>query len=198
MDGDLINPQIFSLANEFDALLIVDEAHSSGVVGERLMGVYEHFDIQIKPNHIKMGTLGKAYGSFGGYILASGHIVDYLINRAKPVIYATAPSLFDTLLSHKALEYILANHKSLHVRIKERQKLVKDILDIECDGLIIAVDIGDNVKVKQIQKELLKEDILVGAIRQPTVKSAIIRLIARLGVNDDVFEIFLGKLKAYM
>ncbi len=195
MDGDLLNPQIFKLAEEFDSLLIVDEAHSSGVVGRRLMGVYEHFDIAIKPNHIKMGTLGKAYGSFGGYILASGHIVDYLVNRAKPVIYATAPSLFDTLLSHKALEYILANHKNLHVSIKKRQKLVKDILDIECDGLIVPVVIGDNSKVKEIQKELLQDGILVGAIRQPTVEKAIIRLIARLDVNDKIFEIFLNKLR---
>jgi 8-amino-7-oxononanoate synthase len=194
MDGDLINPQIFSLADEFDAVLIVDEAHSSGVVGKRLMGVYEHFDIEIKPNHIKMGTLGKAYGSFGGYILASEHIVDYLINRAKPIIYATAPSLFDTLLSHKALEYILSNHKSLHVKIKERQKFVKDILDIECEGLIVPIVIGDNTKVKEIQREFLDEDILVGAIRQPTVDSAIIRLIARLGVDEDIFKNVLKKL----
>jgi 8-amino-7-oxononanoate synthase len=196
MDGDLMNPEIFLLAEEFDALLIVDEAHSSGVVGEKLMGVYEHFNIAIKANHIKMGTLGKAYGSFGGYILASEHIIDYLLNRAKPIIYATAPSLFDTLLAHKALEYILENHKALHVKIKERQRCVKEILNITCKGLIVPIPIGDNVKVKMIQKEVLREDVLVGAIRQPTVERAIIRLIARLGVDDIVFEKTLKQLRA--
>ncbi|MEA3522986.1 MAG: pyridoxal phosphate-dependent aminotransferase family protein [Campylobacterota bacterium] len=197
MDGDLMNPDIFALAKEFDALLIVDEAHSSGVVGEKLMGVYEHFNIAIQANHIKMGTLGKAYGSFGGYILASKHIIDYLINRAKPIIYATAPSLFDTLLSHKALEYILEHHKVLHVKIRKRQKRVKEILGISCDGLIIRIPIGDNLKVKMIQKELLKEGVLVGAIRQPTVEHAIIRLIARLGVDDKIFENILKSLAAH-
>jgi len=195
MDGDLLNPEIFELAEEFDALVIVDEAHSSGVVGKRLMGVYEHFNIQIKANHIKMGTLGKAYGSFGGYILASEHIVDYLINRAKPIIYATAPSLFDTLLSHKALEYILQNHQALHVKIKERQRLIDDILNIRCDGLIVPIVIGDNSRVKEIQKKLLEDNILVGAIRQPTVERAIIRLIARLGVDDKIFEQTLKQLR---
>ncbi len=194
MDGDVMHPKIFEIAQEFDALLIVDEAHSSGIIGEKLMGVYEHFNISIKPNHIKMGTLGKAYGSFGGYILASEHIIDYLINRAKPIIYATAPSLFDTLLAHKALEYILEHHKALHVKIHERQERIKDVLGITCDGLIVPIPIGDNVKVKIIQKELLKEGILVGAIRQPTVESAIIRLIARLGVDDEIFEETLKKL----
>ena len=195
MDGDLMKREIFALTEEFDALLIVDEAHSSGVVGEKLMGVYEYFDIAIKPNHIKMGTLGKAYGSFGGYILASEHIIEYLLNRAKPIIYATAPSLFDTLLAHKALEYILANHKALHVKIQERQKMVQNILDLECDGLIVPITIGNNTKVKEIQKKLLEEGILVGAIRQPTVERAIIRLIARLGVDEKIFERVLRRLK---
>ncbi len=188
MDGDIIDREIFEIADNSDAILVVDEAHSSGVIGKKLMGVYEHFHIKIKPNHIKMGTLGKAYGSFGGYILASKHIIDYLVNRAKPIIYATAPSLFDTLLSHKALEYILQNHKSLHVSIKKRQKLVKDILDIECAGLIVSILIGDNIRVKEIQQELLKKSFLVGAIRQPTVDRAIIRLIVRVGVDENILK----------
>ncbi len=194
MDGDLMNREIFQLAEEFNTLLIIDEAHSSGVIGEKLMGVYEYFNISIKPNHIKMGTLGKAYGSFGGYILASEHIIDYLVNRAKPIIYATAPSLFDTLLAHKALEYILQNYKAFHVKIQERQKSVKNLLGITCKGLIVAIPIGDNDKVKAIQKEFLRENFLVGAIRQPTVERAIIRLIARLGVDDEVFEKALSNL----
>lgn len=195
MDGDLLNPEIFEIAEHYDAILIVDEAHSSGVVGKKLMGVFDHFDIEVKPNHIKMGTLGKAYGSFGAYILASEHLIDYLLNRAKPIIYATAPSLFDTLLGHKSLKYILEHHEALHVKINRRKQLIKEILDIDCDGLIVPIVIGDNTKVKMIQSAFLDDKILLGAIRQPTVDKAIIRFIARLGVDDAIFEKTLKRLK---
>jgi len=75
MQGDVLQREIITLADEYGALLIVDEAHSSGILGNHLMGVFDWYDITIAANHIKMGTLGKAYGSFGGYILASDHIV---------------------------------------------------------------------------------------------------------------------------
>jgi len=188
MDGDLVPREIIELADQYNALLILDEAHSSGVIGENLMGILDHYHMEVKPNHIKMGTLGKAYGSFGAYILASEHIIDFLINRAKPIIYATAPSLFDTLLGHHALEYIQHHRSELYAQIKSRQAIVKEIFDIQVDGLIVPVEIGDNRKVIAIQKVLLQEGLLVGAIRQPTVPSAIIRFIARLGLEDERFK----------
>ncbi len=184
MDGDLLNREIIDLADSYEAILIVDEAHSSGVVGKQLMGVFDLYNIPIKSNYIKMGTLGKAYGSFGGYILASHHIVEYLLNRAKPIIYATAPSLFDTLLAHNALEYIVKNTDMLHSQIKKRQQLIKESLGLSIDALIAPIVIGDNIKVMVIKETLLKQGILVGAIRQPTVERAIIRIIARLCESD--------------
>jgi 8-amino-7-oxononanoate synthase len=188
MDGDLLNKNIISLADEFDAILIVDEAHSSGVVGNNLMGIFDHYNVNIKPHYIKMGTLGKAYGSFGGYILASSHIIEYLINRAKPIIYATAPSLFDTLLAHNGLNYIKQNSDELKSKIKNKQQIVNSIFETDIRSLIFPIIIGDNKKVLEIQKRLREENILVGAIRQPTVKSAIIRLIARVDVEDEIIE----------
>jgi len=114
MDGDLVHKDVFDICDRHDALLIVDEAHSSGVIGDKLMGVFDYYEVYtIKPNHIKMGTLGKAYGSFGAFILASSHIVEYLVNRAKPIIYATSLSLYDTLLAHNSLR--------VHIRKIERQ-----------------------------------------------------------------------------
>ena len=184
MDGDLMAPEIFGVADRFDALLIVDEAHSSGVVGERLLGVFDHFGIAPKRNHLKMGTLGKAYGSFGAYVLCSQHLSDYLINRAKPVIYATAPSLFDTALAHASLHYILEHARSLRGEIALRRRIIRDTLGVDADGLIAAVPVGDNRKVMQIQRTLLERKLLVGAIRQPTVERAIIRLIGRLGPDE--------------
>jgi len=188
MDGDLMAPEIFAAADRYDALLIVDEAHSSGVVGSRLLGVFDLYGITPRPNHLKMGTLGKAYGSFGAYVLASGHIVDYFVNRAKPVIYATAPSLFDTALAHEALAYILTHAQMLRREIASRRTIIRETLGIEADGLIAAVPVGDNRTVMRIQSALLGEKMLVGAIRQPTVERAIIRLIGRLGVGEDVLR----------
>ena len=185
MDGDLVSREVFEICDKEDALLIVDEAHSSGVVGSKLMGIFDLYNIKIKPNYIKMGTLGKAYGSFGAYILASSHIVEYLINRAKPIIYATSLSLYDTLLAHNSLRYILKNSESLKQEIELRQEIIKKMLNIGIDGLIVPILIDDNKKVIEIRDTLFMEGFAIGAIRQPTVERAILRVIARLGNSED-------------
>ena len=185
MDGDLCDREIFSIVDANEALLIVDEAHSSGVVGEKLMGVFDYYNITPQANHIKMGTLGKAYGSFGAFILASEHIVEYLINRAKPIIYATSLSLYDTLLAHKSLEYIVQNATTLRAEIALHQQIVEKYLGIKVEGLIVPIKIGDNKKVIEIKDALLSEGYAVGGIRQPTVPTAIIRFIARLGESEE-------------
>ncbi len=181
MDGDICDGDIFRVTTEQNALLIVDEAHSSGVLGKNLMGLFDYYDITPQKNHIKMGTLGKAYGSFGAFILADEHIVDYLLNRAKPIIYATSLSLYDTLLAHESLRYILENTNNLRKEITLRQKIIKEELGIEVEGLIVPLLIGDNKKVLKIKEKLISQGYSVGAIRQPTVASAIVRLVARVG-----------------
>lgn len=181
MDGDLVHQDVFAICDRYDALLIVDEAHSSGVVGDKLMGVFDYYGVVIKPNYIKMGTLGKAYGSFGAFILASSHIVEYLINRAKPIIYATSLSLYDTLLAHNALKYILKNREPLKKEISLRKQIIYEELGIKTDSLIVPIVINDNKKVIEIRDKLKNLGYAVGGIRQPTVESAIIRLIARVG-----------------
>jgi len=183
MDGDMLDRAIIDLAERYGALLIIDEAHSSGVVGPNLMGVLDHFGIAPAPHHIKMGTLGKAYGGFGAYILASEHIIDYLVNRAKPVIYATAPSLFETALALRTLEHIRANAAALRGAVDERRLALGELLQREIPGLIVPIEIGDNHRVVEIREALAGQGVLVGAIRQPTVPRAIIRLIARANVG---------------
>jgi len=185
MDGDIVNGDVFPLCDKYNALLIVDEAHSSGVIGENLMGAYDYYKIAIKPNHIKMGTLGKAYGSFGAFILASEHIIEYLINRAKPIIYATALSLYDTLLAHNSLRYIIENKSEIKNEIRARQDIIYEILGIKIEGLIAPIVIDDNIRVMQIRDELYAKGFAVGGIRQPTVEHAIIRIIARLGQSCE-------------
>lgn len=186
MSGDKLSREILEVCERYDVLIILDEAHSSGVIGKNLMGILDYYDIEPTSNMIKMGTLGKAYGSFGAYVLSSQHISDYLINRAKNVMYATAPSLYDTALAHHALNYIQMNVTRLKEAITARQQIVKEILGHDIDGLIVPIEIGDNVRVMELQKSLKDElGILVGAIRQPTVIRAIIRLIARLDISEE-------------
>ena len=185
MDGDILKKEVFDICDEENALLIVDEAHSSGVIGENLMGVFDFYKIQIKPNYIKMGTLGKAYGSFGAFILASEHIIEYLINRAKPIVYATSLSLYDTLLAHNSLKYIIQNREILKEEIRLRKKIVFEELGIKVDSLIVPILIDDNKKVIEIKEELQNKGFAVGAIREPTVPKAIIRLIIRVGQSPQ-------------
>lgn len=184
MSGDLLNRDIFGVAEEFGALLIVDEAHSSGVVGEEMLGVFDLFGIHPAQNHIKMGTLGKAYGSYGAYILASKEIVSFLENRAKSIIYTTAPSLMDVALAHEGVELIERKRSYFKEEIEKRRSLAKRF-GIDMSGLIIDVELKGVLKV---QEELLKKGFLVGAIRPPTVKRELIRVIARVGESLESLE----------
>ncbi len=186
MGGDLLSREILSVCERYGVLVILDEAHSSGVIGKNLMGILDYYDIAPTPLMIKMGTLGKAYGSFGAYVLCSKHIEEYLINRAKNVIYATAPSLYDTALAHQALMFIGENCTTLSQHIQSHQQIVREILGVEMVGLILPIEIGDNVIAMEIQ-QILKDDlgVSVGAIRQPTVKKAILRVIFRISAEKE-------------
>jgi len=183
MSGDLCKKEIFNLADEFDTLIIVDEAHSAGVLGKNLLGIFEHYKIPIRPRHIKMGTLGKAYGSYGAYILASKNIISFLENRAKPIIYSTAPSVFDTALALVNFEHIRKNAKEYRKKIKERQLVVKKTIGVECQSLILPIEMESNDFAMFMQKGLMEQGYLVGAIRQPTVSTPILRVILNLGVS---------------
>ncbi len=183
MGGDLCKKEIFDLADKTKALMIVDEAHSAGVLGLKLLGIFEYYGIKINERHIKMGTLGKAYGSYGAYILASKTVVSFLVNRAKPIIYSTAPSVFDTALALVNIKYIRKNDSKLNREILERQMAVRKQLDIICHSLIVPIEMPDNEHTQYMQKGLMSQGYLVGAIRQPTVKKPIMRVILNLSVS---------------
>jgi len=197
MAGDIAKKDFFDIANKYDALLIVDEAHSSGVIGENILGLFDYYNIKPNKNHIKMGTLGKAYGSYGAYILASKNIIEFLLNRAKAIIYTTAPSIFDIALANEALKFILSNKTNLKNKIKKAQDIVNEELNIKTDSLIVAYEIANNKKVLEIQKIVKEKGYLVGAIRQPTVKKAIIRLIAKIDVEENDLRTVCKIIKEY-
>ncbi len=183
MSGDLCNRDIFELVEERETMLIVDEAHSAGVIGKKLLGIFEHYNIRINKRYIKMGTLGKAYGSYGAYILASKVVISFLENRAKPIIYSTAPSVFDTALALVNIEYIQKKAKKFRKAIKERQDIVKSVMGIECKSLILPIEVESNDFAMFMQKGLMEQGYLVGAIRQPTVPKPILRVILNLEIS---------------
>ena len=195
MLGDIAPKQFDTIAKKYNAILIVDEAHSSGVIGKNLLGWYDYHHIKIQSYHIKMGTLGKAYGSYGAYILASSHIVKYLENRAKPIIYSTAPSLFDIALGYVSLKYIIKNKKQIRKDIKKHQNLLKTTLGYKTKSLILPIEINNNKKVLELQKELIAQGYIIGAIRQPTVQKAILRVILKLDISNKTMVQFASKLK---
>jgi len=83
------------------------------------------------------------------------------------------------------LNYIIDNKKDLKEQIEKNLNIIYEILGIKSQSLIIPIDVGDNKKVKEIQEILKQKGFLVGAIRQPTVKSAIIRLIAKIDIDTN-------------
>ena len=192
MSGRVCNRDIFRLADRYNALLIVDEAHSSGVIGKKLLGVFEYYNIRPQNNHIKMGTLGKAYGSYGAYILASAEIISFLENRGKPIIYATAPSIFDTALALMNIIEVANNSKKYSQAIKERQAIIKEISGMQLNSLIFALPVPDNAQTIRLQEALMTKGFLVGAIRQPTVAKPILRIIPRLGSSKKSLKSLLN------
>ena len=197
MSGNIAKREIFDLAIKYDALLIVDEAHSSGTIGKKLLGVFDYYDLKIEANFIKMGTLGKAYGSYGAYILCSSKIKEFLVNRAKPIIYSTAPSVIDTALALVNLDYILQKAPKLYKKLENRRALVKKYLDIDTNSQIVPILQPSNIEAKKRQKILLESGYLVGAIRQPSVERPIIRLIPRVGVKLKELRNALSLLKGF-
>jgi len=185
MSGNLCHRAIFDLAERYNALMIVDEAHSSGVIGETLLGIFEYYDITPQPNHIKMGTLGKAYGSYGAYILASSHIISFLVNRGKPIIYSTAPSVIDTALALVNIEYVAQNSQIYYQKIKKRHTIIQEKLNVTINSLILALPMPSNESTILMQQHLIEKGFLIGAIRQPTVAEPILRVIPRVGSSKQ-------------
>ncbi len=185
MEGDLLNPDIFTVAERYGALLIVDEAHSSGVVGKTLLGVFEHYGITPGKNHIKMGTLGKAMGSYGAYILASEEVVTFLQNRAKAIIYATAPSVFDTALAMQAVQKTQQEASRFTAALKERMDLVEEVFGVKPMSPILKLPVTSSAEALRLKEAMKKEGYLIGAIRPPTVKQPMLRIILRANVPLD-------------
>ena len=194
MSGDLLKKEIFGLCKRYKFLLIVDEAHSVGVVGKNLLGVFDLFHIEPTQYHIKMGTLGKALGSYGAYILCSKHIREFLQNRAKSLIYATAPSLFDIELARFSMLYMNSRKEHFFTEISRRRGVVKSYFGVDMDGLIFPYRVKTSKDVLIYKERLSVAGFSIGAIRPPTIKEPILRIIPRVNIDIEKFEELCGHL----
>ncbi|HEX9532712.1 MAG TPA: glycine C-acetyltransferase [bacterium] len=90
MDGDIAPlPDLLTVAEEFGAIMMVDDAHASGVLGQAGRGTVDHFNLHGRV-HVQVGTLSKAFAGQGGYVAGSRSLVDYLIHRARPLLFSTS------------------------------------------------------------------------------------------------------------
>ena len=190
MDGDLAPlPELLALANEFDAWLIVDDAHGFGVLGDKGRGSLEHFGLHSE-RLILVGTLGKAAGLSGAFVAAHATIVDYLLQAARNFIFSTAspPAIEHALLTSFALiEGPLGAARRVNlVALQARLR----------DGLLALIDhhprlgwsltdsatpiqpliVGGNAEVMALAAALESAGLRVPGIRPPTVAAGTARL----------------------
>ncbi|MFP4485317.1 MAG: aminotransferase class I/II-fold pyridoxal phosphate-dependent enzyme [Campylobacterales bacterium] len=179
MIGDIADAEFANIASENNFYLLVDEAHSSGVIGKNLLGYFDYYSIEIEPNFIKLGTLGKAYGSSGAYALGSSELISFLENRSKPSIYSTAPSLFDTLQAHINVDKISRKKEKYRNRLYENITLASNVFQIELKTPILILQVDSSERLLLIRDELKSSGFLLGAIRPPTTKKPSLRIILR-------------------
>ncbi|MEX2172460.1 MAG: 8-amino-7-oxononanoate synthase [Pirellulales bacterium] len=179
MDGDLAPlPQIAKLATEHEAMLLVDEAHATGVWGEHGRGVVEHFaasepDVE-RAVAVRMGTLSKALGSAGGFVCGGQMLIDWLANRARTYVFSTAAPAATAAAALAALEIVEnepQNRRDLLTRAEElRRRLAEAGWNVGCSqSQIIPLIVGDPRRAVALSSRLRERGLLVPAIRPPTV-----------------------------
>ncbi len=186
MDGDLAPlKEIAELAEKYGAMLMVDEAHSSGIFGEHGSGRVRELGLETQVN-VSMGTLSKAFGGYGGFIACSKELKELLIQSSRAFIYTTAPApavigaalgVMDVLKASPNLGNILRANAAYF-----RELLQAGGLDtLQSESQIIPVLIGENEQAMAISKTLREQGIIAAAIRPPTVPTGTARL--RLSVS---------------
>ena len=178
MDGDICQlPELIDLAENFDCMLLVDEAHATGVMGETGAGCVEYFDCSSK-ELIQIGTLSKALGSLGGYVAGSGALIDFLRNRAPSWIYTTALSPADTAAAKKAIE-IIKIEPQRRDRLWNNVNILKQKLSefelLPSQSPIICLGLDNATEALTTAKKLKATGIFAPAIRPPTVPTSRIR-----------------------
>jgi 8-amino-7-oxononanoate synthase len=181
MDGDVAPlPELLALCEEFDAWLVVDDAHGFGVLGPKGQGTLSHFGLR-SSRIVYVGTLGKAAGVFGAFVAGDPAVVQTLIQRARPYIYTTAlpPLLACALLESLRL---IAEGDEDRARLRDHVARLRRELPpgpwrlMASETPIQPLVLGDNALALAASRALARRGILVPAIRPPTVPPGTARL----------------------
>lgn len=183
MEGDIANlPAIIEIKKRYSALLMVDEAHSLGVLGKHGRGIGEHFNIDRNDVDLWMGTLSKALASCGGYIAGSRQLIDYLKFTSPGFVYSVGLSPSNAAAAIAALD-IMQSQSNLVDQLRERSKKFLEYARIHGldTGLsngtpVIPVIIGDSIKTVLLAQALFENGISVAPIFYPVVKQKDARL----------------------
>src|SRR5437763_3901650 len=179
MDGDIGPlPALCDLAEKYGAIMIVDDAHASGVLGRNGRGTIDHFKVHGRVD-IQVGTLSKAIGALGGYVCGSRDLIDFLYHRARPFLFSTShpPSVAATCIA--AFE-VLENEPERIETLWENTRFWKKelgLLGFDIGGSttpasetpITPIIIGDGKLTMDFSRELFKEGVLGTGIAFPTV-----------------------------
>ena len=182
MDGDLAPlPELSKLATEANAWLMVDDAHGLGVAGPTGRGVVEHFGLSASEVPVLVGTLGKAFGTFGAFVAGSVDLIEYLIQRSRTYIYTTAlpPAVAEaTRASLRLVDEENWRRDKLSVLIQRFRSgaAQRGLRLLASDTPIQPILVGDNLAALQASQGLLEAGFLVAAIRPPTVPEGTARL----------------------
>ncbi|WP_188454696.1 glycine C-acetyltransferase [Virgibacillus oceani] len=173
MDGDVAKlPEIVEIAEEFDLITYVDDAHGSGVLGKGA-GTVKHFGLQDKID-FQMGTLSKAIGVVGGYVAGKGDLIDWLKVRSRPFLFSTAVTPADAAAATKAVE-LLMESTELNEKLWENADYLKEGLknlgfDIgDSETPITPCVIGDEKDTQKFSKKLNEAGVYAKSIVFPTV-----------------------------
>jgi glycine C-acetyltransferase len=183
MDGDIADlPALCDLAEKYNCIMMVDDAHASGVLGSRGRGTIDHLGCHGRVD-IQVGTLSKAIGSIGGYVCGSRDLIDYLYQRARPFLFSTshppsvtatcqaAFSLLDSENGERLVKKLWSNTKFFKRKLK---KLGFDIGKSETP--ITPIMVGDAAKAFEFSRNLFSEGVFAGALGFPTVPEGKARL----------------------
>jgi 8-amino-7-oxononanoate synthase len=180
MDGDRCPlPELVALKERFACLLLVDEAHATGLYGANGSGLVEEEGVGAGVDLV-MGTFGKALGSYGAYVAASAAMVGYLLNRARSFIYATAlpPAVLGASLAAVSL---VRSAPELRTELHRKVAFFKDELrqqglTVTGSSQIVPVVIGDSRRALLLAAALEESGLFVTAVRPPTVPAGTARL----------------------
>jgi 8-amino-7-oxononanoate synthase len=195
MDGDLAPlPDLAKIAQDQDAWLMVDDAHGLGVLGEQGGGVLKHYGLTQTDVPVLVGTLGKAFGTFGAFVAGSDPLIELLIQKARTYIYTTAlpPAIAEatraSLKIARAESWRRDRLKQLTERFRQGAKQLGLEL-IASPSPIQPILIGDSRKATALSEALLAAGFLVSAIRPPTVPQGSARLRVTFSAAQEEWQV---------